>query len=280
MAAALSPNQLGQVLRDLPTGQIGVLGAGSVDGGDGAFTVRFVAETTADGAPAVEPRVATFGAPFVTGLWANDGSGFLLGPESIVRFDASGAVDSSFGSGSLPGARAGALTPDGKLWTGSGSVVSRFLVTGSPDGAFGSGGSVDLGWQPTSAMIQTIVGAPTGGAVIVGFHFTDQKTYLDLATVGVDGSPVAAFDPREPTQIEDAPLGAARLSDETLIVWTSGADVVAVARDGSIEGLWNLGLQGTVLAGTMDSSGRLVVVGIGTADPTNSAWFIRRYMFF
>jgi hypothetical protein len=74
------------------------------------------------------------------------------------------------------------------------------------------------------------------------------------------------------------------LADGRLAIWTTNGELLVLADDGTSQtsdqprGTVDLGVLGTVLAGTVDAQQRLVVVGLTTATPS-STWFMRRYRF-
>ncbi len=281
VALAVSANQWGQVLRAWSTGYVGVLGSAAVDAGSGSFAaVMTQGDSGVDGGFAATPAIATFSGPFETGIWQDNRSGFLMGPQSTVRFDASGEVDVAYGAGGqLRGADTGALGPDGKLWTASGTRVRRYLADGSVDGAFGRMGVVDLPSVSAGVTIRCVV-VSESGALLVGSYFSNLMTYVDVAHLGADGTVDTAFDATPSVPADEGPVGAASEASGRTWVWTAGGSLIAYAADGSLEGVSTLDVAGTVLAATLDAAGRLIVVGIDSSDTQSSRWFVQRYILF
>lgn len=274
-----------QVVTPLPGGTIGVLGAALIDGGGGAFAFQLdpggSLDTSFDG-----PLVTTLAGTFSSGAWQSDGSGFIFGTGAVVRFDSSGTLETSYGDGGeLPPAATGALASDGTLWTGAGSIVSRYLPTGAVDPTFGSAGAMDLagldgGLDPW--VIQSLVLQSSGSAVVVGSHVDDGSYAVDFAQLTASGDldttyAVGGF---ASVQSTGGPVGAGALADGRILVWSSYGELLAVTAEGQMAGMWNLPASGTPLAATLDSSQRLVVTGMNTSDPMNQKWFINRYLLF
>ncbi|HXX70327.1 MAG TPA: hypothetical protein VEK07_24315, partial [Polyangiaceae bacterium] len=187
--------------------------------------------------------------------------------------------------GELPPAAAGALDSDGRLWTGAGSVVSRYLPTGAIDPSFGNAGAVDLAGLdggPDESVIQTLVLESSGNAVAVGAHVDDGSYAVDLTQLTPSGDLNAtyAFGGFASVPSTGGPVGAAALLDGGVLVWSSYGEVLAFTAEGQSAGIWYLQASGTLLAATLDSSQRLIATGMNTSDPMNQKWFINRYLLF
>jgi hypothetical protein len=265
-------------------GTIGILGALSTEAASASFAIRLQPDGTTDPSFMLSPTLAGSAGTLAAGLWQSDGTGVLLGTLASVAFTAVGSAKTTYGAGGqIAPASAGALAADGTLWTASDARVTRYLPSGAVDPSFGNAGIVDLspagaGHEPPS--IQAIVLEPSGGAVVIGSVPSDG-TY----DVFVQGLTSTGND--DPALANGAPLllpatgaaeSAARLPDGRILVWTLAGDLFALGADGSFQGTWNLEVSGTLLAGAVDESERLVIAGIETADPLNSKWFVRRYL--
>jgi uncharacterized delta-60 repeat protein len=273
----VSASQWGQVVHVGPTGSVGVLGAATVDGDSGSFAAILTSGDLDEAGVAAKPEIATFSGPFETGVWEDDGSGFLMSPEATVRFGADGTVDVGYGAGGqLAAADTGALGPDEKLWTASGTMVRRYLADGSIDTAFGQMGAVDIPPVAPDTTIHNLV-VSASGAVVVASHVANQMNYIDVAHVGVDGTVDAAFDATAAVATEGGPVGAASIASGLTWVWTAEGSLILYGADNSLEGAFGLDAPGTVLAATLDPAGRFIAVGIDSSDTQDSRWFVRRY---
>jgi hypothetical protein len=74
------------------------------------------------------------------------------------------------------------------------------------------------------------------------------------------------------------PVGAAELDAARLLVWTSGGTLITLATNGALLGTSDLDIGGTLLAATLDTEGRLLVVAMVTERPQWSLWLVRRYL--
>jgi len=265
-------------------GTIGILGALSTQGPDASFAVRLRPDGTTDPSFMLSPTLAGSAGTLSAGLWQSDGTGVLLGTLASVAFTAVGTAETTYGAGGqIAPASAGTLAADGTLWTASNARVTRYLPGGAVDASFGNAGTVDLlpaseGHEPPS--IQTIVLEPNGGAVVIGSVPNDGTYDVFVQGLTTAGNDEAAFASGAPLLLPatGAAESATRLPDGRILVWTLAGDLFALGADGSLQGTWNLDVSGTLLAGTVDQSERLVVAGIETADPLNSKWFVRRYL--
>ena len=115
---------------------------------------------------------------------------------SLVRYNADGSLDSTFGSGgevvskisAALGTSAAALYPDsgtandGKIVEASGGVVARFNANGSLDSTFGSRGSATVPW---SGAITGVVIQPDGKIVVDG---TKGTSAFELTRFNANGT--------------------------------------------------------------------------------------------
>jgi uncharacterized delta-60 repeat protein len=136
------------------------------------------------------------------------------GPFALARYNVDGSLDNSFGvggkvtttvgSGTVNGASAAALQPDGKILAAGGSVVDssirfalfRYNEDGSPDLSFGSNGLVTtaIGAFPGSpAAARAIALQPDGRIVVAGGVLNGNLTAFALARYNADGSPDTGF---------------------------------------------------------------------------------------
>jgi hypothetical protein len=278
VSVAVHANELAQVTQTISNGAIGVLGS-AFNGSNQGFVSRVQSNGSADATFGTTPPVSIVDTALTSGLWQGDGSGFLVALAGIERFEADGAVDLGFGAaGTIAGAEAAAANVDGKLWTSQGGVLRRYLANGTLDSSFGQGGMKPLPWSSAGTTAQSVV-LTASGVTVVGSHASDLATYLDVAWTDQAGSSNASGS-AAPVPTNGAPIGASDLGDGRVLVWTSGADLVVVHRDGSLDGPKNAGQVGTLIAAAVDSGGHLVVTGITTEDPTNATWFVRRYGLF
>jgi uncharacterized delta-60 repeat protein len=280
-----NPDTWAQAVRVLPGGGIGILGGTFLDGeGAGSFAFRLNADGSPDTSFTGSPSLASATGPFAAGLWMDDGSGLSLGGSASLRFGASGAVDTAFGSGGLIApAVAGAFVSDNRLWVAASHRVSRYLATGLADPAFGGNGSVDLPWGdcgPDAPSLQCLLLEAGDEAIVFGAHPSPPSFDVDVVRLTASGGIDSTYGMGGITSIpaEGAPVGAAQLMNGRVIVWTSYGELLALATDGVPQGTWTLGVGGTVLAATLDPGQRLVVVGMTTDDPMRSTWFVRRYL--
>jgi uncharacterized delta-60 repeat protein len=108
----------------------------------------------------------------------------------VMRYDADGALDASFGIGGvLTTAIAGKATavvvqPDDAVAIVAGTVIARFLADGTPDPGFGTAGIVDAGHA-----LRALVRLPDGTLVAAGQAGNDVRLLRLLA----DGTPDASF---------------------------------------------------------------------------------------
>jgi uncharacterized delta-60 repeat protein len=275
----VSPSIWSQALQSLPGGGVAVLGGASVGGEAGAFALSFTGGADSSAFPFFS--TASVGA-FASGLWQDDGSCFLFGTAASARVRPDGTLDASFASNGLfPGAATGAVTSDGKLWTATAGTLARYLPSGATDSSFGDSGSLDLGAGAAAGFaIQTLLAIADGGVMIVGSHPSGTSYAVDLIRLTASGDRNSGFAGAGALSVpvEGGPVGGTQLDDGRTLVWTAYGELLIVQADGSMTGPSNLQISGTVLGATADDGGRLILVGMMTADPTRSRWFVRRYL--
>jgi uncharacterized delta-60 repeat protein len=285
----LGPTPFAQSLVVLPDGRVAVVGGTALGGAEGGFVLR----VGADGAP--DPGVGPGGVYsasdvglIVAGLFDADGSLLVLGNGGVARLSSSGARDTTFASGGpLPGAVSGALARGGPWIASDGTAIREYSAAGAIDLSFGDAGAIpqalaapDGGAGAVSAVI--VDGA--GRTVAAGSHAEGLNTFLDVARYTAAGAVDPSFASGGTASIlAGVPLGLAERSGGGIVMWTREGMLVYVHDDGTFDttpgrgGIVDLGVLGTVLAGTVDARERLVVVGLttGTDPPT---WFVRRYV--
>jgi uncharacterized delta-60 repeat protein len=223
------------------------------------------------------------------------GSAVAGGQTTVVltRHLADGSLDPTFGSGgvaqtSVAGDALGvAIAPDGGVVVagcdGDQARVARFLPTGAPDTAFGSGGAAVLPFDPDGSSAADVA-IDAGGRIVVVGEADDGR--LATARLLADGAPDASFgtggvvlsDVGEPARGT-----ALALDGDSIVVagYTTGSPSSAVVArylgDGSRDTAFGTsGLvvrpvgEGTPATGgpaeavAVDSAGRTVVVGSDT----------------
>ncbi|HET8822299.1 MAG TPA: hypothetical protein VFM57_12180 [Thermoleophilaceae bacterium] len=106
--------------------------------------------------------------------------------DALVRYNADGSLDESFGSHGksigLPGyANVLVRQPDGRLIT-AGSTLARYNADGSPDPGFASG------QEPGMAMVNDVVLQPDGKPVLVGATRTTRGSFWIVRRFEPDGT--------------------------------------------------------------------------------------------
>jgi uncharacterized delta-60 repeat protein len=276
---------LRQAVKSLSNGRIGVFGAAgpsSSDSQPGAFAARLNADGSVDTTFADQSALLTASGAFSWGLWQDDGSGLVFGSTAVLRVAATGQVDTTYASGgTIPPATTGVFTPSGRLLTGNASRVARYLASGALDTSFGQGGLVTLtlGGEE-SPTIQSLLIDQVENVLVVASHPTGASYAIDLFRLTSSGSTDTTFASNGVASLPTigGPVGAAPLPQGPILIWTSYGEVLELSPTGqSLEGMWDLQVQGAVLAAALDAQQRLVVVGVSTTDPLNESWFVRRY---
>jgi uncharacterized delta-60 repeat protein len=210
-----------------------------------------------------------------------------IGSGGVTRLTASGALDAAFAVGqALPGAAGASLAPNGSFVTTDGSGVRRYVSAGSPDPSFGAAGAAvgALGGSgPAAPTVRALAVDSAGRTLVSGSHAEGPLVFVDVARLTNAGAPDPAFAAGGVASIEaDVTLGIAQRLDGRIAIWTQSGEVVGLNADGTPDtslganARADLGVLGTVLAGCVDSQGRLVVVGL-TTRATPPTWFVRRY---
>ncbi|MDP9172504.1 MAG: hypothetical protein M3O30_01385 [Planctomycetota bacterium] len=153
--------------------------------------------------------IANFGGQFVTRAMVIDGQGRILvagsdqGAFAVARFTASGAIDTSFGSGNgeaiarvvngqiLTGL---VLQPSGDIVGGGQSTLVRLTSDGQLDASFGSGGFVVFGYGPVKGLAAQadggilVAGNDGGGGVVARFTINGRfdPTFFAFANFAPD----------------------------------------------------------------------------------------------
>ena len=223
---------------------------GSLDptfGSGGVVTTSFGAEFEGVHGLAIQPDGKIVAAGEVDGALA------------LARYGPDGSLDSTFGTGPMPGtvvdnaiggAKAVALQPDGKIVVSAGrccpaqAAVARFNANGSLDASFGTAGVV-----PTSGGVElgeALALGPDGKIVVAGSKpksSTPGDTSLLVLRLNPDGSPDSGFGSGEATTLN---IG----------MWGS-AGALALQPDGKI-----------LVSGALDSQVLVRFQPTGALDPT------------
>jgi len=164
---------------------------------DGIATADFGADERAY-AVVVQPD----GRIVAAGARVEDGAGDL----ALVRFDAGGALDPSFGAGGLVVTDLGAddevvrglaLLPDGRLVaagvSGGDIVLVRYQADGTPDPSFGTGGVVTTDVAGGSDSAHALQRTAGGKLLVAGSAFTGLFTDLALLRYEAGGARDTGF---------------------------------------------------------------------------------------
>jgi uncharacterized delta-60 repeat protein len=197
---------------------------------------------------------------------------------ALARYNASGSLDASFGSGgkvttdffsNLDDVKAVAVQPDGKIVAGGSAVtamgtsfaLARYQSNGSLDESFDGDGKVVTDFGGTFSAISDIVIQTTGKIIAVGKALGKNLNGFVLARYKKDGSldPAFDFDGKKITEFETAASG-------------TGATAAALETDGRL-----------IVAGTISTTASAIVrYLLGTAiadfdgDGTTDLSFFRR----
>ena len=224
----------------------------------------------------------------------------------LVRYDANGNLDRSFGGGSgmvitnltpLPDRWTNvALQPDGMIvacatvqttTTRNVAAVARFTADGQPDLAFGTAGVTQLDFGDFRAVPANVAILPDGRLVVAGYYFssTTFAATAFLARLNANGTPDTSFGPggivtpnlgTTLLSINDAVLQA----DGKLLVCGSRNSLFLLARfsaDGTPDpSFGGTGIVTTTLWGTQDLASGLAIQADGRilagGYATNSSW--------
>ncbi|HEX8087588.1 MAG TPA: delta-60 repeat domain-containing protein [Blastocatellia bacterium] len=166
---------------------------------------------------ALQIAVLPGGKIIIAGTGLSSSGGFLSGDFLLMRYNADGSLDSTFGSGGVvttdffdtdDSGGGLVLQPDGKIVMAgaafTGTVVyfalARYNAEGSLDPSFGAGGKVHHSFFGLSSAAMSLARQPDGKLVAAGFAGTDfgvarynADGSLD-ATFGVEGKVLTDFD--------------------------------------------------------------------------------------
>lgn len=139
--------------------------------------------------------------------------------DALLRYDADGSLDESFGSHGKSIGLAGHANvlvrqPDGKL-VSAGSTLARYNADGSPDSAFASGHHTGM------AIVNDVVLQPDGKLVLVGVTSSIRESFWIVRRFESDGSADAAFC-LPPIPRRGAAYAAALQPDGKLLVTGAG----------------------------------------------------------
>lgn len=226
----------------------------------------------------------------------------------VVRFNANGSLDTTFGTAgvveALPfnatqcGGSAFATQPDGKILLGGGcskgrsanaigfSVISRFTVNGSFDPTFGTSGTAILAEPPTAMALQLDGKILVAGGGTVSRYNTNgsiDASFGIFGSIGALGS-VAAI----AVQGDGKIVVAGTFSDQLTVPADGDFALTRYNSDGSVDDTF--GLHGGVLADffngsssaaafaiAIDSKGNLVVAGRANQGSNPSEFAVARF---
>ena len=215
---------------------------------------------------------------------------------AVARFDSSGLLDSSFGSGGKvttdfddnnDQAYAVAIQTDGKIIAAGSSggdfALVRYNSNGFPDSSFGSGGKVTFDYSRSGpGDIAYAVAIQTDGKIVVAGSSYDGTEFEEFALLrfnsnglpdnsfGIDGIVITAISGQ--SQVEDSAYAVAIQADGMIVVAGESTRDFAVARfssDGSLD--TSFGNGGIVItdftadaaahAVALQTDGKIVVAG-------------------
>ena len=113
---------------------------------------------------------------------------------TLIRYNADGSLDTSFGMGGYVDSPIGSVTvqpADGKIVVTDADGVARFNTNGSLDTGFGSGGRVTL---PAGFKFSSLAIDSAGKIVAAGGSGSGSTSEFALFRFNVDGSPDSSFD--------------------------------------------------------------------------------------
>ncbi len=226
VTTAVSPlNDWVNAIAIQPDGKIVAVGYYQVTGASKFVVVRYNANgsldtgfgTGGDTVTAIGPNVSAYAVvlqpdgKIVASGYTYDGTNFNF---ALVRYNADGSLDSSFGTGGIVITAVGspadgyaydlALQPDGKIlatgYTRVGSTYSfglvRYNANGSLDTSFGSGGMVTTAFPTATigALARAVDLQPDGKIVVSGWLFIDsQHQDFGVARYNPDGALDTSF---------------------------------------------------------------------------------------
>ena len=234
---------------------------------------------------------------------------------ALVRYLATGGLDSTFGTGGKVGTPIGSIDdeasalvvqPDGKLVAAGYSdrggnttfALARYNAAGSLDTSFGTGGKVTTAIGSTDDEVLALVLQPDGKLVAAGFTASAGNTAFALARYNADGSLDASFGTAGKVttaveSIDDAAFALLLQPDGKLVAAGYANDgsnedfaVVRYSADGSLDASFGAGGKVvTQIAGTfgeanalvLQADGKLVAAGY-SYNGTDTDFALARYL--
>jgi uncharacterized delta-60 repeat protein len=207
----------------------------------------------------------------------------------VLRFNADGSLDSSFGSQGMITARFGdgasvlnlVLLPDGQIVVGGGHTsnhqtfldVARFNSDGSADSTFGTDGLAELtpggGTDSSTTFIPTDMAVQGNGDIVVAGTFGSALAVVRLNNDGSLDTNFGAAGMTTTTIGDGAQAGGLALQADGRIVVTGGVssqlDVVCYNTDGSLDSTFGAGgiVTATLSGTTFENSRAAIEAGNG-----------------
>jgi len=222
---------------------------------------------------------------------------------ALVRYDATGALDPTFGTGGKVVTGLGAhgtgplealaLQPDGKIVGGGAVTVGspdyaavRFNANGTFDAAFGTGGMAVVPGSYGSGWIRAVVLQPDGGILLAGEAYIDGTDAFALARVHANGTPDASFgdggalafspgpDDDQAYAVALAPDGKVIVAGQSLVGSTRRFAVLRLDPDGKPDATFGgTGVIVTPLGVTHDTASGAVAQPDGKVLVAGSAYY-------
>ncbi len=233
----------------------------------------------------------------------------LLSPHlALVRHNADGSLDNSFGAGGrvlmegppdLPIGFLAALSVGGKIIVAGSNALLRFNPDGSLDNTFGTGGIARIRFGPDGAAagVSHVVLQPDDKILVAGIYTRagGPQRFFALARFNAGGSPDASFAARfpelgpriGPTNLAAVVQGITLQPDGKVLVSVYDPDFAskhALLRfnpDGSLDAtLGTNGIAVTVFSGllALAPDRRIVLVGQSTPETFNDKTRVARYL--
>ncbi|HQY47984.1 MAG TPA: Ig-like domain repeat protein, partial [Usitatibacteraceae bacterium] len=196
---------------------------------------------------------------------------------AVIRLDANGTVDNTFGTAGRAFVDFGSVWPDtlyrdtayamhvqpdgaivlaGRSQLSSGGanrlVVARLLADGSPDAGFGTAGKVIVA-TPDDAQARAVVGLADGRLLVAGHYLNGATRDIAVVALTAAGAPDATFGASGTSTIaagarDDLAFSGALTGDEQVVVGARSNDLMTVVR--------------------LDTRGRATVSLAAAANPT------------